>query len=92
MISQITIKISANGQSRDIWFLFDSDHPNLYELNETLAEDGTIYGERIESEHAGPGKRRETGRFECILHRDTIVSVIPSQYELLAPEAAAGPK
>ncbi|MBN9033667.1 MAG: hypothetical protein BGO05_05280 [Rhizobiales bacterium 63-7] len=83
MISQVTIKISQNGESRDVWFLFASNHPNLFELNEDLVADGTVYGHRIETEHAGPGRRRETRRYECILHRDTIVSVIPSQHELV---------
>lgn len=90
MLSQVTITISQNGQSRDIWFLFLSDHKNLFELNETLVEDGTVYGMRVESEHAGQGRRRETGRYECILHRDTIVSVIPAQYELVVDAEASG--
>ena len=45
---------------------------------------------RIESEHAGPGRRRETSRYECILHRDTIVSVIPAQYELVGGAEVSG--
>lgn len=87
MISQVTIKITQGGQSRDVWFLFETDHESLFDFNETLAEDGTVYGMRIESEPAGPGRRRETGRYECILARETIVSVIPAQYELM-PAAA----
>lgn len=83
MISQVTIKIEQGGQTRNVWFLFESDHKSLFDFNEVLAEDGTVYGQRIESEHAGQGRRRETSRYECILHRDTIVSVIPSQYELV---------
>lgn len=86
MLSQVTIKISQNGQSRDIWFLFDSEHQNLFDFNEALAEDGTVYGFRIESEAAGHGRRRETNRYECIIARDTIVSVIPAQYELILSE------
>lgn len=88
MLSQVTIKIAQNGQSRDVWFLFETDHKSLFEFNETLAEDGTVYGMRIETEHAGQGKRRETGRYECILSRESIVSVIPAQYELVGPDAA----
>lgn len=90
MISQVTIKISQNGQARDIWFLFESDHDSLFDFNEDLANDGTVYGMRIESENAGQGRRRETSRYECIIHRDTIVSVIPAQYELVAEREAVG--
>lgn len=88
MISQITIKVSQGGQSRDVWFLFESEHKDLFDLNETLAEDGTLYGTRIESEGAGQGRRLETNRYECIISKDSIVSVIPAQYELIAPREA----
>jgi len=87
MISQVTIKISHNGESRDIWFLFESEHPDLAAFADDLADDGIIYGVRIESEGTSErGRRRETSRYECILSRDAIVSVIPSRYELISPE------
>ncbi len=89
MISQVTIKISQNGQARDIWFLFETDHHTLFDLNETLAADGTVYGSRIDSEPAGAGRRREVGRRDCILIREAIVSIIPPDVALLPPEAHA---
>jgi hypothetical protein len=89
MISQVTIKITKNGEIKDVWFLFETEHEDLFEFNEDLATDGTVYGHRIDTEYAGPGKRRETGRYECIISRETIVTVIPSQSELLPPEAEA---
>jgi hypothetical protein len=85
MISQVTISITRNGEPREVWFLFETDHRDLSEFNSDLAADGTIFGQRINTEPAGVGMRREVSRHECIITRESIVTVIPSQYELLAP-------
>ena len=85
MISQITIKVTKNGESKDVWFLFESSHKDLFELNEALANDGTVYGQRVDTEAAGPGRRREINRYECIVSRETIVTIIPAQSRLLPP-------
>lgn len=89
MISQVTISVvGKDGNAKDVWFLFETDHPNLFEVNETLAEDGSLYGWRIETEPAGPGRRREVTRFECIIGTSAIVTIILPQAELLPAGSA----
>jgi hypothetical protein len=88
MLSQVTIKLFQNGQPKEVWFLFETEHESLFEFNEALAQDGTVYGQRVDSEPAGPGRRREISRYECILSRETIVSVIPAQATLVPASAA----
>lgn len=88
MLSQVTINITrSDGTSRDVWFLFETDHDNLSDLNDELADRGSIYGTRIDTEPAGPGQRREVKRYECIIARETVVTIITPQAELLPPEA-----
>lgn len=89
IISQVTMRVSVGKEAREIWFLYETDHPDLYEFNEDLVADGTVYGQRIETIPAGQGQRRETGRYEFILGSDAVVNVSPPQFELLPPMAEA---
>lgn len=90
MLSQVTIQVPANdGKTRHVWFLFQTDHSDLFDFNEALAADGTIFGERIDTEPAGPGKRREVRRADYILGRDAVVTVSLPQDEFLPARQAA---
>lgn len=92
MISQVNMRVATTFgeevESREIWFLFESDHETLFELNEDLAIDGTAYGFRIDSASAGNGYRRETGRSEMILGTESLISVTLPRYDLLPVEKA----
>ncbi len=87
LLSQVTIKTLNQGQERHIWFVFESDHDNLLDLNDCLVEEGTIYGTRIETEQIAPGKRREVRRYEAVLGRDALISITPLQFELVQDAA-----
>lgn len=86
MISQVNMKVTKGRETREIWFLFETGHTDLYQFNEDLAEDKTVYGYRIETVDAGPGQRRETTRYEFIVGVDAVLTVSPTQVELLPPE------
>jgi len=88
LLSQVTIKVEVNGQPRHVWFTFESDHADLFELNEDLVTDGTVFGQRIETERVGQGVRREVHRYDTILSKDVIVSIAPLQFRLDPPGAA----
>ena len=82
LLSQVTIKVEVNGQPRHVWFAFESDHDDLFDLNEALVTDGTIFGRRIETERVAHGVRREVHRYDTILSKDAIVSIAPLQFRL----------
>lgn len=87
MITQVTINVSRNGEPRSVWFLFETGHASLAALNDELAERGSVHGVRIDSHFVKPGHRREQARYECIVSRETIVTITQPQFKLLPPEA-----
>lgn len=88
MISQVNMQIMAGDKPREIWFLFETDFADLSELNDELAKNGLVYGNRIETASAGSGQRRELSRYEFILGKSAVLSIAPPRDELLPPEAA----
>lgn len=88
MISQVTVMLQKNGEAREVWFLFETKHASLFELNETLATDGTAFGERIDTMPAGQGRRVETGRYEYILGTSAVSNISAPQFEFIPASAA----
>lgn len=89
MLSQVTMKVTFGKEAREVWFFLETDHESLFDLNEDLVEDGTVFGERIDSERMPDGSRRETSRYEFILHRDSVVT-ISEPLATLHPPAGKG--
>jgi hypothetical protein len=82
LISQVTISVENRGQRREVWFLFASDHADIEDLHGALVEDGSVFGYRIDTVPSGQSVRRETGRYQFVIHRDAIVTICPPQCQL----------
>jgi len=82
--TQVTIRTVHQGQERQSWFIFETDHDSLFDFNEALVEDGTVYGIRVETESIGnTGNRRVIRRAEFILAKDAMVTAIsPPAFEV----------
>jgi hypothetical protein len=82
LLTQVTMSIEVRGERREIWFFFESHHHDIEDLHAALVEDGSIFGQRIETEPDGPGFRRETRRYDFIVSSEAVVSVCPPMSQL----------
>lgn len=75
LTSQVTVWVDDrnNGRPKDrqVWFVFESDHPSIHALVEDLKAHDLVAGHRVNSMHVASGLRRATGRAEYVLSRDT---------------------
>lgn len=88
MYCQVTVKGFSKQGERHFWFVLKSEHASLGDLNRTLAQTGTLYGERIETVHEDGGVRRVRDRYETIVTRENIVSICEMQSDLLDEDGA----
>jgi len=82
LLTQITIKTDGRDGPRDVWFLFESDHADIEDLHAALVEDGSAFGQRVETVHVASGLRRETGRYPFIVSHQIVASVCPPRFDL----------
>lgn len=82
LLSQVTITVENGGQRRQVWFFFESDHEDLADLHDALVADGSVFGQRLESEPDGRGGRRITSRFDFVLSGDVVATICPPTYAI----------
>lgn len=74
--SQVTIKVTNKGETRDAWFVFESPHESLKEQIDQMLADGGLNGTRHDTRVIGPdGDRQIVGSYTTFVDRQIIVSV-----------------
>jgi len=88
--SQVTIAIdNGGGDKSNVWFVFESDHKDLFDLSDELAADGVVHGTRIDVGPLQAGARRETGRSEIVIGVGAVLTITPLKFTLLPAGEAA---
>lgn len=84
--TQVTIRTLNKGEEVQSWFIFESEHDDLYDFHECMAEDGSVCGERLETRAVdGDHKRRAIiGHSEFIVTKLSLVTALsPPPFELI---------
>ena len=81
MYFQATVRIQNRGESREVWFVIETEQETLRAVYEELVKNSAIYGVRVETKPSGEG-RRVVDEYETILHRDSIASISELQFDL----------
>jgi len=78
MILTVTTTMISRNTNANMWFLFEPEYlfNSFGELNEIFANDGSIVGERIETEKRG-NRTVEVGRTPLIITQAGVVTLAP---------------
>lgn len=89
MYCQVTVKGFSKQGERHFWFVLKTDHESLASLHQAMTDQGSLYGERLETFATGNGARQVRERYETIVSRETIVSICEMQSDLFDEDGAA---
>ena len=88
MFVRVNAKIVNGGQTREVWFVFETDHESMKDLHAAMVKDGSICGTRYETRPEG-GRRVVKDAFEAIVMADTITSIMDLAEDLYDDDGAA---
>jgi hypothetical protein len=79
MIVNVTTHIASKSGS-NVWFYFDAPYASLEDLHADLVEDGSILGDRIDSQPvSGDFRRRQiVRRIPCVVGHHSIATIMPA--------------
>lgn len=89
MFCRVNMKIQNSGQTREVWFVFETAHQRMSELHEELTRAGSLCGTRYETARSGDHRRVVRDAFECIIMRENIVSIMDMQDDLYDDDGTA---
>jgi hypothetical protein len=75
MFSRINQRIIYNGNTKDVWFVLESNHKSLEDIHKTIVRDDRLFGVRIDTQQVSRNKRKVIDEQEVSLLGSTIVSV-----------------
>lgn len=67
--------VQNRGETKEIFFVFETDHENLRELHDELIENGSIYGTRHETRGTGLRRRRITESYDLIINEGAFETI-----------------
>jgi hypothetical protein len=74
--SQVTIKVTNRGETKDVWFVFETAHKSFQELTDQMIADGGLRGTRHETQPANGGADRQiVESYETFIDRTIICAV-----------------
>lgn len=89
MFVRINARVMNSGQTREVWFILETEHATMKELHGALVRDGSLCGTRYETRHDGERRRVVKDAFEAIVMGDTITSVMDLADDLYDEDGAA---
>ncbi len=89
MFVRINARIINSGQTREVWFILETDHQTMKELHGSLVRDGSLCGTRYETRADGDRRRIVKDAFEAIVMADTITSVMELADDLYDEDGSA---
>ena len=82
MLSRVNMRVQNAGQTKEVWFVFESDHQSLKAMHDEAVQTGRLFGTRLET-RPGPGDARTiTSEQETSILADAIVSIAPLTQDL----------
>lgn len=82
MFVRINARVLNSGQTREVWYILETEHRTMRELHDALVRDGQLIGIRYETRSDGPQRRVVKDAFETIITREGLVSIMAMQDEL----------
>lgn len=77
----VTTSIPSRHNEGNIWFVFETDHDNLEDFYNDLADDGCVMGARVYTETGTDGRKYVQSRTEHVLGLMGIATVAPCQFD-----------
>lgn len=78
-----------SGQTREVWFILETEHQTMRELHADLVRDGSLCGTRYETRADGDRRRVVKDAFDAIIMGDTITSVMEMADDLYDQDGEA---
>lgn len=72
MFVRINARVVNSGQTREVWFILETEQETMRELHGALVRDGSLCGTRYETRADGDRRRVVKDAFEAIVMADTI--------------------
>jgi hypothetical protein len=86
LIAAVTVTMDDPRSGKPIWWFVEfPDVADMAELDQTLIEDGTIFGNKLKLEPIGDGRtqRRVVGREEIIIGKSAVATITPTHIEII---------
>lgn len=85
----VTTTIPSRNTDQNVWFVFETDHDNIDEFYNDLADDGCILGSRVYTETGTDGRKYAKERIDHIVGIAGVVTVAPCHFEYFEKVGAA---